>query len=164
MSAAWVDTHSEPMPALHDPWLRARWLVGRYPRMQVLCERVGAIDDDEGERWPHVEMLADIIRASDHYGRACEAYGRHHSAPDDDARYDAWEAAGPKAKDSAAEFNLATPGGLLAFRLMSGGEKRLLRILATAGTHRVEFCRTDLDGLDVEGHAFVRDWAGIMLR
>jgi hypothetical protein len=165
MVNAWPDTTDDPVPTQSSPWGAARWLVGRYPRMQVLCERVGAIDDDGDERWPHIDMLADVIRASDHYGRAWEAYGRHRYAPDDEARYDAWEAAGPKAEASAAEFNLATPGGILAYGPMSGGEKRMLRILAALSPHRVEFSATsDTSGLDDEGHAFVLDWLAIISR
>lgn len=180
MTAAWPDTTDEPVPAKDNPWRCARWLVGRYPRMQVLCERVGAIDDepegpDEG-RWAHVDKLADIIRASDAYGRAWDKYKRSNYEPSRqregeseaayEARWDAYEARGPKPADFADDASDdATPNGIHAFRVMSGGEQRLLRILATLGSHRVEFSATsDTSGLDDEGHFFVLDWLAIISR
>lgn len=160
---AWLDTRGVDRPPADNVWQQARWLVGRSPRVQVLCERVRAVDDEGDERWPHIEMLADIICAYDGHGRAYEAYRRSYYPPDDDARFEAWEARGPKVEDAAALFNLATPGGIRAYGPMSSGEKKLLRILATLGTHRVEFSTADLDGLDDEGHAFIRDWVKIVL-
>lgn len=173
----WTDTTGVEQPPAYNVWQQARWLVGRHRRMQILVERVGAIDDvpdgdDEG-RWPHVEMLADIIRASDAYGRAWDRYRHSNYEPSQregeseeayNARWDAYEARAPKPEDSAAEFNLATAHGIRAYRPMSSGEKKLLRILATFGVHRVEFSSADLDGLDDEGWDFVRDWVKVILR
>jgi hypothetical protein len=178
MSTGWLDTTGIDRPPADNVWKQARWLVGRYPRMQVLCERMGAIDDepegpDEG-RWPHVEKLADIIRARDAYERAWERYRRSNYEPsgqregesdaDYEARWAAYDVAGPKPADFADDPNDdATPQGIHAYGRMSGGEKRLLRILATLGTHRVEFSTADVSGLDDEGRAFVRDWTKIVL-
>lgn len=122
--STWLDTTGELNPPRDGRWKDARWLVGRHPRMQSLCERVGAVDDDKDGRWPDVDTLADVIRA-----------------------YDA-EREGPWVR---------------AFGVMSSGEKRLLRVLATMAPGRVGFSVDDTSGLDDEGHAFVRDWARIIL-
>lgn len=66
--STWQDTTDVEQPPPGGPWVKARWLAGRYPRVQVLCERVGAIDDDEAGRWVDVDTLADIIRSYDAEG------------------------------------------------------------------------------------------------
>jgi hypothetical protein len=174
LAAVWLDTTAVSLPPRDNVWRAARWLVGRHPRMQVLCERVGAIDDDDEGRWPHVDMLADILRARDAYERAWERYRRSNYEPSRqregesdaayEARWNAYDDGGPKMATYAKEYGLDGAHGITAYGRMSGGEKRLLRILATVGTHRVEFCTGDLDGLDEEGHAFIRDWLVILAR
>ena len=167
-----MDTTGDTQAPPSNVWEQARWLVGRYRRVQILVERVGAIDDDEDGRWPHIELLADILRAHDAYQRAWEKYRRSHYEPawrddltdaENEARLTAYDEAGPKAEDY--ERDAAIPAGSVhAYAVMSGGEGRLLRILATLGEHRVEFCSGDLDGLDDEGRAFIREWLAILVR
>lgn len=172
----WPDTTGDTRPQTDSAWAEARWLAGRHPMVAQLVERVRAYDDDEDGRWVHVQLLGDIVRGYDAYSAAWQAYRKAHPEPhwrdrdthaQNEARTDAWDAAGPKAADYAPGqrdgYSRSYADSLHSLGVMSGTEQGRLRLLATvAGSERVGFCTGDLSGFDRSGQAFIRDWAGLL--
>lgn len=150
----WPDTRDQDPPGY--AWGDARWLVGRHGMLADLVERAGCWTGDEEGRWVDLNQLKQTIRGLDAYRAAWAEYQTLHPAPSDDARYDAWEAAGPDADDVAPCVPLA---GILP---MSGSEVGRLRLLATIGNGRIEFSLADLDGWDFDGQATKADWARLL--
>lgn len=142
--------------AVYEPYAAAAWLVNRHRTIQGLVGRLDAWTGQDLDEGLEVDLraIAEAINDSDELGRAWEAYEQRSPAPyaagDDDAAderlYDQWQAAGPKTGNPRAE----------AFGPMSGGEKRMLRMLAVlAPSTRVLFNLSATDNVD-QGYA--NDW------
>ena len=172
---AWPDTtHTDP-PCDH-PYRAIFWLLGRHPRVAVLAQRLGIVGprDPEyySEPWMNgidldAQALGDGILLYDQNARAFKEYADRHPAPGDrpgdseaDAyrRYDAWEEAGPHLPDTRAG-RVAT-----AFGPMSGGERRVIRLLAALTNSGGHFTLGYVEGLDDSYQAFVQDWAQLSMR
>jgi hypothetical protein len=115
--------------AVYEPYAAAAWLVNRHPTIAELLGRMDlwtGNESDEGKE-VHLRHLAEAINDAEQYGAAWKLYEEERPAPfydEDDpkqaALYDAWEQAGPSHSNPRAA----------AFGPMSGGEKRMLRMLA----------------------------------
>jgi hypothetical protein len=153
----WPDTtHDEP-PADHL-YRSATWLLGRHPKLAQLAERVpGVVSNDFPLDGPEIDLerLVLALVELDADRAAWAEYERRRPAPYDDAKYDAWEAAGP-------------PRGEQSQRLgeMSRTEVSRLRLLATfasSSPRRVPFLVADLTGFDDEGQQLIADWCRALL-
>lgn len=130
-----------------EPYAAAGWLVSRHRTIQRLLDRIdGWIKFDSGNTMPDVELVAQVINESDQYNADWLTYERGHRPPLDEAGYERWQDAGPKPPNDR----------VAAYGPMSGGEKRMLRMLAVlAPVARVRFNLCDSDGVD-QGYA--EDW------
>lgn len=128
-----------------DPYAAAAWLVSRHPTPRGLVDRLAAWTAGQ----PDVEAIAQAVNEYDEDTRLWKAYADAHPAPNDDTRYDAWEAAGPP-----------SPAAARVIGPMSSGEKRMVRMLAVlAPATRVRFRLDDSTGVD---RPFRDDWARLI--
>lgn len=140
-------------PSLSDPYTAADWLMARHDWPRHLVNRVVL----PGEDPPHwLDQLADAYADLDAHATAWAAYEATHRQPGtyaSDAEWDAWEAAGPQQSGAAR-----------ALGVMSGGEQRVCRLVATLHpTHRAAgWHLADLQ-LDERGVAFFLDWTAVAL-
>ena len=143
----WPDTQDQEPPCCHR-YRSAVWLLGRHEQLAGLAARIpGVISADADGPDIDLDALADAITGSDADGQAWADYERRSPAPDDDAGYHRWVAAGPQ------------PGpGVAAFVVMSSGEQARLRLLAMFATDRVPVTVSDLACLDDDGTRLLTDW------
>lgn len=142
---------SDKAPA--HPYEGAGWIVERHEWAQEIVGRVvGPLDErgEEGEHW--LDRLAQAINDRHAWGEAWDAYRDRNPEPqgDDEAAYDRWDAAGPQ----------ATPGAR-AFGVMSSGEKRLARLIATLSIHKTPWSVEEI-GFDQRGARILLDWLAIV--
>jgi hypothetical protein len=138
-----------------EVYAAADWLRSRHPWVDQLVRRiVGAGDDDSGQGWAGGDWLDELAGAvndgADH-AAAWREYAARHRAPDGERAYVAWVDAGPAISVRGA-----------AFAVMSGGEQRLVRLVATlCPSTRVAWSVSDV-GFDERGAAVLRDWLQIV--
>lgn len=142
----------------------ADWLRGRHPWLDQIALRIAG----HSEEW--LDELAGAILDCIEHGEAWNQYEREHPKPrdrDDEAAYDRWENAAPK----------NTPRGR-AYAVMSGGEARMVRLVATLANvrgedsvgggeyyryqRRVPWSVHDVSGWDDRGVAILEDWFRIV--
>jgi hypothetical protein len=141
-------------PPVDNNYRAAVWLVGRHPMLSRLVDRVpGAVDADGDLK---LDVLGDAIRALDAYHRAWAKYRATTWEPNQDEAWGRWADAGPSLDDFGPR------GAVAALAVMSRAEGARLRLLATLGFERVEFCVSDLDGFDAYGLRLIRDWCRIL--
>lgn len=129
-----------------DAYIAADWLAARHPWLRQLAERIaGPID--RREDW--LDILTHAVNDSDGDGAAWVEYERRHPAPADDAAFWEWHAKGPQPSPEVR-----------AFGVMSSGEKRLMRLVATLGG-RVAWSPQDVS-FDQRGAAVLADWLAIV--
>ena len=143
-----------PLTQLHRA---AEWLRARHQWLDRLVTRIAGDTDD----WLH-EVAGAILDTVDN-GEAWERYERQHPEPpdrDDESAYYRWEEAGPKNTDRGS-----------AFAVMSGGEVRVVRLIATLANvrgldamcqRRVPRTAHDVGGWDERGQAIFTDWLEIL--
>ncbi|SDU74884.1 hypothetical protein [Jiangella alkaliphila] len=129
-----------------DAYLAADWLAARHPWVRQLVERIAG-PVDRREDW--LDVLTQAVNDSDGDGAAWVEYERRHPAPAEDAAFWEWHAQGPQP---------APP--VRAFGVMSGGEKRLIRLVATLGG-RLGWSPLDVS-FDQRGAAVLADWLAIV--
>jgi len=90
--ARWPDTSGDEPPA-DDLYRSATWLLGRHPQLAELAARVpGIVEAADDGLGVELEALAAALVDHDAGVTAWAAYERaHRRAPDDDARYVAWQ-------------------------------------------------------------------------
>ena len=131
------------------PSFGAMLLIERHDWLRGLAERiVGPITRD---RYGWRDELAGAVRDTTEHAAAMDAYEARDPAPDDDAAYDRWLAHGPQ----------LSPRGR-AFAVMSSGETRIVRLLATLSADRIDWSVADVTGLDHRGARIVADWLQIV--
>ena len=131
------------------PHLGAVLLIERHDWLRGLAERiVGPITHDRHD-WR--DELAAAVRDTAEHAAAMDAYEARDPAPDDDAAYDRWLARGPQ----------LSPRGR-AFAVMSSGEARIVRLLATLSADRIDWSVADVTGLDHRGARIVADWLQVV--
>jgi len=141
----------------------ANWLRERHPWAGQLVRRIAGDTED----W--LEEVAGAILDTAENGEAWERYEQHNPPPrdrDDEAAHDRWEEAGPK-----------NTGRGSAYAAMSGGEVRVIRLIATLANvrgedyiggeyrqyqRRVPWSAHDLGGWDDRGVAVFNDWVSIL--
>ncbi|WP_116949398.1 hypothetical protein [Jiangella endophytica] len=129
-----------------DAYAAADWLAARHPWVRQLVERIaGRIEEHPG--WLDAVTAAVNGHLAD--AAAWEAYEARHPAPDGDAAFWEWHAQGPKVSPEVR-----------AFGVMSSGEKRLIRLVATLGG-RVAWSPHDVS-FDQRGAAVLADWLAIV--
>lgn len=140
---------------IYHPNLAAQWLVDqpRNGTARRLVERLGCMILMPGSPVPvpDVDAIAELVRDYDAYQQAWGEYVDRTGEPSgyDEARYERWEAAGPKAPVAARVIGP-----------MSSGEKRMVRMLAVLSSMgRVAFSISDIDGLDPW---FRADWRHVV--
>src|SRR5512147_595982 len=115
----WPDT-THAAPPTDSPHRTARWLLGRYPQLAELVDRIpDAVDTDDDGPFLDVDVVADAVRDLDAWQAAMAAYRTRTHEPDDNAAWYAWRAAGPQ----------PTPGAE-ALATMSRTERGRVRLLA----------------------------------
>lgn len=147
----WPPTPQRHLPPPSDHlYASALWLLGRYPRLVALVERVPGVisTEDDGAQWFELEDLADVLRALDAHRKAWRDYEERTWQPTDDDAYAAWEARGPRPDHPAVP----------ALGVMSRTEVSRLRLLATFASGRVSLSVSDLGGFDAEGQDLIADW------
>ncbi|WP_369370126.1 hypothetical protein AB1046_15080 [Promicromonospora sp. Populi] len=149
-----MTTNTTALPSLPgNPYEAADWLVARHDWPRSLVARVIL----RGAEHPHwLDQLADAVTDLDTYTAAWRRYEDTHPAPSTtyatDADWEAWEASGPTPSEAARALNV-----------MSGGEARMCRLVATLHpTRRVNWHLADLE-FDERGAAFFLDWAAVAL-
>lgn len=150
-----VVTVPEPPNAHALAYQAGEWLVSRHDMLRRLVERCDCWEVESGPVMPDLEKLARGINAADRHGELWSnyeyaspppTYSRYESDRAFDRAQEAWAKAGPKLKDAVA----------LSFMPMSGGEKRMLRMLAMlAPSTRVRFNLSDSEGVD---RGYRDDW------
>ncbi|HET9656357.1 MAG TPA: hypothetical protein VFP72_13460 [Kineosporiaceae bacterium] len=152
----WPETTARPRN--DSSWWQACWLITRNPQLKGLVQRLPGFlhADEQGEVDFELRKLSEAFRALDAYRAAWKKYEQTHYPPRDDDAYERWADAGPKLGDDE-------PGRIAsAIAPMSRTEQGRLRLLATLGDERVEFCTGDLSGWDDQGHALIRDWMSLL--
>lgn len=150
----WRDTTQEPAPVDGNAHQRARWLIGRHPRLQLLLELVPSMVH---VGWEDDELTVDLNllgRTMAEYEVTTRAQAEHMDAdpsPGDDAERAAWAAAGPQMSTREKE--------IAAMPLVDQAQ---LRLLATLGSERVPFRVSDFDGFDAEAGRMITDWCEII--
>lgn len=140
-------------PSLSDPYEAADWLLSRHDWPRALVARVVLPSEDQ----PHwLDQLADAYTDLTAHEAAWARYEATHRQPGTyatDADWDAWQAAGPRPSDAAH-----------ALAVMSGGEQRMCRLIATLHpTDRTHgWHLADLQ-FDERGAAFFLDWTLVAL-
>lgn len=139
-------------PSVSDPYEAGDWLLSRHDWARYLVSRVVLSGLDR----PHwLDQLADAYTDLTAHEAAWARYEATHREPGQyasDAEWDAWQAAGPEPTDAAH-----------ALVVMSGGEQRMCRLIATLHpTHRGTWHLADLQ-LDERGAAFFLDWTLVAL-
>ncbi len=144
----WPDTVGQDPPADHL-YLSATWLLGRYPQLARLVERVpGVVEIGEDGVGVDVGVLAEAIVGQARGAAEWLEYRSKHQPPEEEGEaYIAWEAGGPP-----------TSAGAEAVNAMSDTERTWLRLLATFAATGVTLTVADLQSLDAVGHEFLADW------
>ena len=144
----WPDTVGQDPPADHL-YLSATWLLGRYPQLARLVERVpGVVEIGEDGVGVDVGVLAEAIAGQARSAAEWLEYRSTHQPPEEEGEaYIAWEAGGPP-----------TSAGAEAVNAMSHPERTWLRLLATFAATGVTLTVADLQSLDAVGHEFLADW------
>jgi len=144
----WPDTVGQDPPADHL-YLSATWLLGRYPQLARLVERVpGVVEIGEDGVGVDVGVLAEAIAGQARAAAEWLEYRSKHQPPEEEGEaYIAWEAGGPP-----------TSAGAEAVNAMSHPERTWLRLLATFAATGVTLTVADLQSLDAVGHEFLADW------
>ena len=140
-------------PSLSDPYEAGDWLLSRHDWAHYLVSRVVLTGPDR----PHwLDQLADAYTDLADHTTAWKRYEATHRPPGTygtDAEWDAWEAAGPQ-----------PTGAAHALAVMSGGEQRMCRLIATLHPdNRAAGWRLDDLQLDERGVAFFLDWIAVAL-
>jgi hypothetical protein len=139
-------------PSLSDPYEAGDWLLARHNWPRHLVSRVVLTGQDR----PHwLDQIADAFTDLDAHAAAWTRYEATHRQPGTygtDAEWDAWENAGPKPSGAAR-----------ALTVMSGGEKRMCRLIVTLHpTYRGGWNLADLE-IDERGAVFFLDWTAVAL-
>jgi len=144
----WPDTVGQDPPADHL-YLSATWLLGRYPQLARLVERVpGVVEIGEDGVGVDVDVLAEAITGQARAAAEWSEYRSKHQPPEEEGEaYIAWEAGGPP-----------TSPGAEAVKEMSGTERTWLRLLAAFAPTGVALTVAELQSLDAAGHEFLADW------
>ena len=143
----WPDTLEQDPPADHL-YLSATWLLGRYPQLARLVERVpGVVEIGEDGVGVDLGVLAEAITRQAQAHAEWLDYQSTHQPPEEEEAYTAWEADAP-----------STSAGAQAVNGMSGTERTWLRLLATFAATGVTLTVADLQSLDAAGHEFLADW------
>jgi len=144
----WPDTVGQDPPADHL-YLSATWLLGRYPQLARLVERVpGVVEIGEDGAGVDVGVLAEAIVGQARAAAEWLEYRSKHQPPAEEGEaHIAWEAGGPP-----------TSAGAEAVNAMSDTERTWLRLLATFAATGVTLTVADLQSLDAAGHEFLADW------
>lgn len=129
-----------------DRYAAAAWLVARHAALRRLLGRVPCLLDEDGD--PDVDLLAETIGEYEQYVVAWEVYEHRSPAPRDEARFEVWQQAGPRASALVA-----------CISCMSTSERARLRMLATFSSERVLISVADFASLDASGRALLADWA-----
>jgi hypothetical protein len=125
-------------------------LMARHPWPRSLVARV-VPGGTNTPGW--LDTLATAFADLDRYAAGWDQYESTHPAPTDDHGYEAWQAAGPR----------PTPGAA-ALAVMSSGEVRMCRLIATLHPFdRVAWHTGDVS-FDARGIAFFTDWAALAAR
>ncbi len=143
----------------------ADWLRYRHPWLEDLTRRIAGDRDD----W--LDEIGGAVLDTVDNGAEWQRYGREHPAPahpDDEDAYYRWEDAGPK----------NTTRGT-AYAVMSSGEERTVRLVATLANIResgyqpgtdeltsyqrfIPWSVHDTGGWDDRGQAILEDWIRIV--
>ena len=127
------------------PYEAADWLRARYPWVDQLAGRIAG----DAEGW--LDGLAGAVADGVANAHAWREYERRHREPMDEGAYEAWLDAGPSNTARGA-----------AFAVMSGGEQRMVRLVATLCPRtRVPWSVGDI-GFDERGAAVLDDWLQIV--
>lgn len=151
-ATAWPDSSDDDPPAGHL-YRSAVWLLGRHDRLDRLASRIAGVmyvDDADDELSIDLDHLGEVFAAVPQYQRAWQEYESRQAPPQEDAAFERWCQAGPRADDLAR--------GLSDLLVMSSGEIASLRLLATLGSELVPFKIPDLQSLDAEGQRLLGDW------
>lgn len=162
-----------------DPFKAATWLVDRHPSAAQLVTRVNAwtsIHIAGVESAVDLDVISEGIHAYDKWATEWDAYAYRTPPPtmvdwlDNDKlyeqAYDRWQAAGPPLTNPFA----------VRYGPMSGGEKRLFRMLGVfSSTRRIEFnvfdtsgvsfqcCTPGMFGYPAPHTSFAVDWAMLVV-
>lgn len=146
-TVCWPDTTRQRPPVDHS-YASALWLLGRHVQLADLAARVpGVVQVDEDGPWLELDALGDAVLAHDADVAAWRDYERRRPAPDGEAAYERWQAAGPVGMPAAE-----------AIGVMSGSERTRLRLLATFSTQRIPLRVGDFRSFDASGDALLGDW------
>ena len=157
-----VDVSPELPP--QNLYQAADWLRARHPFLDELVRRIAG----DSQEW--LDEVAGAILDTVDNGAAWVKYGQEHRAPtgDDEDAYYRWEESGPE----------NSPRGC-AYAVMSGGEGRVIQLVATfanlredgyaPGTYEytsyqrfVPWSAHNLGGWDERGAAIFNDWVRIL--
>jgi len=144
----WPDTVGQDPPA-DNLYLSATWLLGRYPQLARLVERVpGVVEIGEDGAGVDLGVLAEAITGQARADAEWLEYRSMHQPPEEEGEaYTAWEAGGPP-----------TSAGAEAVQQMSGTERVWLRLLGAGAATGVTLTVAELQSLDAAGHEFLADW------
>lgn len=141
---------SEPVTSVEVPaggYEAAEWLRARHRWVDELARRVAG----SGEDW--LDELAGAVTDCVEHGQAWQVYEARHREPSDERAHEVWLNAGPS--------NTARGS---AFAVMSGGEQRLVRLVATLCPRtQVPWSVSDI-GFDERGAAVLQDWLKVVHR
>lgn len=142
-----------------DVHAAAVWLMDRHPWVASLVQRVLPGVDFRNDNW--LDDLALVMNAYDAHQEAVSRYVDAHPAPHDDARWEAWDASKPDVvvttTDISDEDRARVLAGVDNFYPMSGGEQRVVRLVATQARRRVQFSFFNDVDFDERGVAFYLD-------
>jgi hypothetical protein len=141
-------------PPVDNNYRAAVWLVARHPALSRLVDRLPGAVDTDGDL--DLDVLGDAVRALDAYHRAWADYRATTLEPNQDEAWEQWADAGPSLDDFGPREAVA------ALAVMSRTEASRLRLLASFGRERVEFCVSDIDGFDADGLRLIRDWCRVL--
>jgi hypothetical protein len=143
MVALMSTTSSVEVPTA--PYEAADWLRARHQWVDQLAGRIAG----DAEDW--LDELAGAVADCVEHAQAWREYERRHREPMDEGAYVAWLDTGPSNTARGA-----------AFAVMSGGEQRMVRLVATLCPRtRVPWSVGDI-GFDERGAAVLDDWLRIV--
>lgn len=123
----------------------ADWLRTRHQWVDQLAHRIAGSE----ENW--LNELAGAITDSVEHAQAWREYESMHREPSDEGAYQGWLAVGPSNTMRGS-----------AFAVMSSGEQRLVRLVATLCPRtRVPWSVSDI-GFDERGAAVLQDWLKVV--
>ena len=143
MVAAMSTTSTVEVPT--EPYEAADWLRARHQWVDQLAGRIAG----DAEDW--LDELAGAVADGVEHAQAWRDYEQRHREPLDEGAYVAWLDAGPSNTARGA-----------AFAVMSAGEQRMVRLVATLCPRpRAPWSVGDI-GFDERGAAVLDDWLQIV--